>query len=138
MSNRSLVFKIDQMLGAEAARVLNKDYVGPTVHRRGTNCRGMFLDSHMRIQERVIIDGNMCPVYLQSLGQELSSLDREIFDEFYSKVRGEVDTLAIQGRAFGSCPMLLTSQNCPVVFRQIRETTMHAVIRNFMCKFGIL
>ena len=127
-------FKKANMIGVEAARKLNADYVGPSVHRRGTQCRNMFLDGHLRVQESVVTQGNMCQMYLQHLGQELSHLDREIYDEFFAKVRGEIDTLAPSGRTFGSCPMLLTQTNCPAVFRQIRETTMHSVVRNFMCK----
>ena len=122
------------MIGVDAARLLNQEYVGPSVHRRGTTVRGMFLDGHLRLQERVVTAGNMCQMYLFHLGQELSRLDPEVYDEFFNKVRGEIDNMAIHGREFGSCPMLLTSENCPEVFRQIRETTLHSVVRNMMCK----
>ena len=128
-----LGFRLD-MIGADAARTLNRDYVGPSVHRRGVTARGMFLDGHMRLQESVVTAGNMCQMYLLHLGQELSQLDREVYDEFFNKIRGEIDNLALHGREFGSCPMLLTSGNCPAVFRQIRETTLHSVVRNMMCK----
>ena len=122
------------MLGSEAARTLNCDYIGSSVHRRGTTCRGMFLDSHLRIQDSVIVRENMCPLYLQTLGTELAQLDKDVFDEFYQKVSGEIDRIAPQGRSFGSCPMLLTDGNCPALYRQVRETTLHGIIRNYMCK----
>ena len=127
-----------EMIGAEAARVLNRDYVGPSIHRRGTQVRNMFLDGHLRFQESVIMMGNMCQLYLQHLGQELSQLEREVYDEFFAKVRGEIDALSIEGQSFGSCPMLFTNENCPEVFRQIRETTLHSVLRNFMCKSSFI
>ena len=126
---------IVKMLGSEAARTLNRDYNGASVHRRGITCRGMYLDSHIRIQDNVIIRDNMCPNYLQSLGTELAVLDKEVYDEFFYKVSGEIDRISPQGRQFGSCPMLLDETNCPILYRQVRETTMHAVVRNFMCKF---
>ena len=128
------VFVNSAMLGVEAARHLNRDYVGPSVHRRGLNVRGMFIDGHVRVQESVITQGNMCPVYLASLGNELSMLDREIFDEFLSKICGETDTISPGGRTFGSCPMLMTQQNCPGLFTQVRQTTLYSIIRNYMCK----
>lgn len=125
------------MIGAEAARQLNRDYVGPTVHRRGCSCHNMFLDGHVRLQESVIVDGNMCPVYLQNLGTELSMLDREVFDEFFGKIRAEVDNISPQGRAFGSCPLLLTDESSPALFRHVRETALFSAVRNYMCKsFG--
>ena len=123
------------MLGVEAARRLNRDYVGPSVYRRGSSVRGMFIDGHVRVQESVIAQGNMCPVYLASLGSELSMLDREIFEEFLSKVCGETDAISPGGRTFGSCPMLMTQSNCPGLFTQVRQTTLFSIIRNYMCKF---
>ena len=122
------------MLGSNAARALNHSFAGCSVHRRGSHARGMFLDSHVRIRDAVINEGNMCPLYLHSLGQELASLDREIFDEFVNKCIGEIDRVAPQGRSFGTCPMLLNGDNCPAVFRQVRETTLFSVVRNFMCR----
>ena len=130
----SIIYAV-KMLGSEAARALNRDYNGASVHRRGITCRGMFLDSHIRIQDNVIIRDNMCPNYLQSLGTEFAVLDKEVYDEFFHKVSAEIDRISPQGRQFGSCPMLLDETNCPILYRQVRETTMHAVIRNFMCKF---
>ena len=94
------------MIGAEAARRLNQRYVGPTVHRRGSNIRGMFVDAHVRLSRDVIAEGNLCQSYLQILGQELSLLDREIFEEFLGKVSVEVDNLAIEGRHFGTCKFI--------------------------------
>ena len=122
------------MIGSAAARQLNTEYLGCSVHRRGTSCRSMYLDMHVRLKDTVINDANMCQAYLQSLGHELAQLDRDIFDEFTNKCIGEVDKVSPHGRVFGSCPMLLTEQNCPVVFRQVRETMLHALLRNFMCK----
>ena len=122
------------MLGAEAARHLNREFIGPSVHRKGSNVRGMFIDGHVRIQENVISRGNMCPIYLANLGNELSMLDREIFEEFLSKICGETDALSPQGRTFGSCPMLMTQENCPVLFAQVRQTTLFSIVRNSMCK----
>lgn len=123
------------MLGVAAARKLNRDYSGPSVHRRGLTSRGVFIDSHCKLTDSVIAHGNMGPAYLQSLGIELSQVDREIFDEFMSKLQGEVDNH--QGGdqpAFGACPMLLTATNCPPVYKQIRETGLYALLRNYMCK----
>ena len=123
------------MLGVEAARALNRDYVGPSVHRRGSHVRGMFIDGHVRVQESVVARGNMCPIYLANLGNELSMLGTEIFEEFIAKVCGETDVLSPQGRTFGSCPMLMTQGNCPEIFNQVRQTTLFSVIRNYMCKY---
>ena len=122
------------MIGAEAARRLNTQYVGPTVHRRGNTVRGMFVDVHVRLRREVIAEGNMCQNYLQILGQELSLLDREIFEEFLGKVSVEVDNLALEGRHFGSCPMMLSASNCPDLFNHVRQTTLYAITRNYMGK----
>ena len=122
------------MIGIEAARRLKQEFFGPTVHRRGLGCRHMFLDGHMKVTHANIAVGNMSPSYLNGLGSELSCVDRTIYDEFFQKVHGEVDTVQPGGRTFGSCPMLLTQENCPPVFRQIRETSYYAMLRNFMCK----
>ena len=122
------------MLGTAAARELNNNFVGCSVHRRGTHARGMFLDSHVRIQDAVIHEGGMCPMYLTNLGQELAVLDKDIFDEFVQKCMGEINRICPQGQTFGSCPMLLDGTNCPGLFRQVRETTLSSVVRNFMCK----
>ena len=126
------------MLGAEAARTLNRNFLGPTVHRRGTNTHGMFVDCHVRVKQDVIMEGNMCPVYLNNLGHELSLLDREIFDEFLTKIMGETNVLSPQGRSFGSCPMLMTGINCPDLFTQVRQTTLFSITRNYMCKCDLL
>ena len=80
------------MLGSTAARELNQSFDGCSVHRRGSHTRGMFLDSHIRLKDAVMHEGNMCAMYLHSLGQELGGLDKDIFDEFVNKCIGEVDT----------------------------------------------
>ena len=126
------------MIGAEAARCLNQRYVGPTVHRRGSSIQGMFVDAHVRLSRDVIAEGNLCPNYLHILGQELSMLDREIFEEFLGKVSAEVNNLAIEGRHFGTCPMLLTAENCPGLFHHVRQTTLFAITRNYMGKLALL
>ena len=126
------------MIGAEAARHLNQRYVGPTVHRRGSSIQGMFVDAHVRLSRDVITEGNLCPNYLHILGQELSMLDREIFEEFLGKVSAEVNNLAIEGRHFGTCPMLLTAENCPGLFHHVRQTTLFAITRNYMGKLTLV
>ena len=124
------------MLGVAAARRLRRDYTGPSIHRRGLPCRGMFIDSHCKLTDDIIARGNMSPAYLQSLGSELSFIDKEVFDEFLSKTFGEVNNFQGDRPGFGSCPMLLTATNCPPVFKQIRETNLYSLLRNFMCKLA--
>ena len=122
------------MIGVEAARLLKHEFHGPSVHRRGLTCRNMFIDGHLKLTHSVIAAGNMDPNYLLGLGSELSCVDRGVYDEFFVKCQGEVDTIKPSGRTYGSCPMLLTPTNCPGLFRQIRETNLYAILRNFMCK----
>ena len=127
-----------RMLGVAAARRLKRDFTGPSIHRRGMSCRGMFIDSHCKLTDAVIAQGNMSPHYLQSLGSELSYIDKEVFDEFLSKAHGEVDNFQGDRPRYGSCPMLLTATSCPPVFKQIRETALYSLLRNFMCKCGVI
>ena len=125
------------MLGVAAARKLNRDYSGPSVHRRGLSCRGMFIDSHCKLTDAVIARGNMGPQYLQSLGMELSHVDKEVFEEFLTKLQGEVDNYQGDDRpGYGACPLMLTASNCPPVFKQVRETGLYGLLRNFMCKLS--
>ena len=122
------------MIGVEAARKLKQEFHVPSVHRRGLSCRNMFIDGHIKLTHAIIAMGNMGPDYLHGLGSELSVVDRAVYDEFYTKLHGEIDTIQPGGRTYGSCPMLLDDTNCPQVFRQIRETALYAMLRNFMCK----
>jgi len=123
------------MLGVAAAKKLNRDFCGPSVHRRGLPIRGMFIDGHCKLTDAVIARGNMCPQYLQNLGAELSYIDKTVFEEFFSKLSGEVDAFQGDRPGFGACPLLLTAVNCPPVFKQVRETGLYSILRNYMCKF---
>ena len=71
------------MIGVEAARRLKQEFHGPSIHRRGLSCRQMFIDAHLKVTHGVIAAGNMGPEYLHGLGNELSSIDRAVYDEFF-------------------------------------------------------
>ena len=119
------------MRGREAAKIAQTDLIATTVHRRGLQLGGRFYDLHMRMCDNVINDGGIPYEYLDSLGTELSSYDRQVFDEIVGILRRHMG----EGSGFGDEPVLVTEMTHGAVHARIRTSILFSLLRNMMGKF---
>ena len=127
------------MIGARAAEELMTNLNGLTVHRRGLRVKNNFYDCHTRLSDTVIAGSQLDPHYLASLGLELSSLDRGIFDTLIETIKTAVDPMMPNDHGFGDAPFLANEQSEPALFRRVRATCFDGVVRNYMGKiFNII
>ena len=122
------------MIGVRAAEELMTNLTGLTVHRRGLRVKNNFYDCHTRLSDAVITGAQLDPHYLASLGLELSSLDRGIFDTLIDTIKAAVDPLMPDDHRFGDAPFLANERSEPALFRRVRATCFHGVVRNYMGK----
>ena len=112
------------MRGQQAAIMANSDLLGMTVHRRGINMDGQFFDLHTRICDAVLQNGQFSYDYLQGLGNELSALDRAVYEEVVGKLRAGLESAP--GQSIGQEPLILTEKPTPI-FLQRFEVLFYTV-----------
>ena len=128
------VFRTD-MIGAAAAERLLQSLCGITLHRRGLKWQHLFLDTHYRMSDEVMCQGQVDMHYVQTLGMELASMDRAIFDGLVAVIQRIVmEHMPAEG-GFADCPMLLSDIETPELFRHVQGTLFFGLVRNFMGKF---
>ena len=119
-----------KMRGREAARIAQQDLVAMTVHRRGLQLGGRFYDIHTRMCDNVINDGGIPIEYLDSLGSELSTFERAVFDEVVTILTRHMG----EGPNFGDEPVLLTEMTHGAVHARLRTSVLFSLLRNMMGK----
>ena len=120
------------MIGAKAARHLNQELSGYSIHRRGLRVNNIFVDGHFRLSAGAINAHQLDPIYMQNLGIELANLDIPVLGEFLSQVEAGAD--AVPDAGFGTCPLLMTPGTTPDAFDKMRKTVLYSLLRNMMCK----
>ena len=118
------------MRGRQAAACANLELNGLTIHRRGLQLSGHFYDVHTRMTDSVMRDGAIDYNYVQTLGLELSQLDRTVYDEVIEILRSRLS--ADEGAHFGDMPSVVTDKNNVELFGQLRTTLFFTLLRNFM------
>ena len=125
------------MFGAVAADRLMQHMNGITLHRRGLKWRHLVLDTHYRMADEVMINGQVDLHYVQSLGMELATLDKAVFDGLIVAIRDVITDAMPDDTAFGDCPVLVGGADAPVALQKIHGTLFYSVLRNFMGKLEI-
>ena len=123
------------MIGAMAADRLLRSLNGITLHRRGLKWRHLVLDTHYRMSDDVMMQGQVDLHYVQSLGLELATLDRAVYDGLIVVIRQIVVDVMPDGGAFGDCPVLISAVDTPDIFQKVQGTLFYSVCRNFMGEF---
>ena len=72
--------------------------------------------------------------YVQSLGLELATIDKPVYDGLVVVIRQIVDDMMPEGGTFGDCPVLISAADAPDNFRKVQGTLFYSVCRNFMGK----
>ena len=70
--------------------------------------------------------------YVQSLGLELATIDKPVYDGLITVIRQIVGDMMPDGGAFGDCPVLISATDAPDNFRKVQGTLFYSVCRNFM------
>ena len=120
------------MHGRDAAAVVNDALSAITVHRRGVQLDGKFVDLHCRISDTVVSTGHFTTEYLELLGFELASLDKNVFEEVIHVMRRRLGTGEISG--FGQQPLLVVEGDIYGLFPRLRTTLFYSILRNYMGK----
>ena len=120
------------MHGRDAAAVVNDSLSAITVHRRGVQLDGKFVDLHCRVSDTVISTSHFTNEYLELLGYELATLDKTVFEEVIHVMRRRLGTGEISG--FGQQPLLVVEGDIYGLFPRLRTTLLYSVLRNYMGK----
>ena len=126
------------MFGSAAAKRLNEQLIGHSIHRRCVRVDNKLVDGHLRVTNMTIQESQMDPMYLQNLGCELANVANEVYTEFIRLLVNSLDQLDADETftKFGTCPMLLDGNNCPSVFKDVRVSLLFSILRNMMCKLS--
>ena len=90
------------MHGRDAAALMNGALIATTIHRRGLQMDGKFIDMHTRVTDSVVSNCHFTNEYLEALGLELASLDRHVYEELVIIMRGRLGGGEVTG--FGQQP----------------------------------
>ena len=118
------------MHGRDAAAVVNDAVSAVTIHRRGLQLDGKFVDLHCRVSDTVISTGHFGPEYLELLGYELASLDKTVYEEIVRVMRQRLGEGDISG--FGNQPLLVVEGDIYGLFPRLRTTLLFSILRNYM------
>ena len=118
------------MHGRDAAATVNGALSAVTVHRRGVQLDGRFCDMHCRVTDAVINSCHFSSDYLDSLGYELATLDRKVFEEVVTIMRRRLGDGELSG--FGQQPLLVTDGDMYDLFPRLRLTLLFSLLRNNM------
>ena len=122
------------MHGRDAAALINGSLMATTIHRRGVQKDGKFIDCHCRISDAVVSSCHFTTEYLEALGLELASLDRHVYEELIVVLRSRLGDGEITG--FGQQPLLVSDGDLYNLFPRIRTTLLFSLLRNMMGKFS--
>ena len=121
------------MHGRDAAATVNGALSAVTIHRRGVQLDGRFADMHCRVTDAVINSCHFSSDYLDSLGYELSTLDRKVFEEIVNVMRHRLGEGELSG--YGQQPLLVADGDIYDLFPRLRLTLLYSVLRNYMGEF---
>ena len=124
------------MHGRDAAAVINDALSAITVHRRGIQLDGKFVDLHCRVSDTVVATGHFNNEYLELLGYELATLDKTVFEEVIHVMRRRLGTGEISG--LGQQPLLVVEGDVYGLFPRLRTTLLYSVLRNYMGELFLL
>ena len=122
--------------GSPAARKVNDEYAGSTVHRRSLVLCDLFIDFHIRLATSELGTPSFATAeYVHGLGAEFGNLDATVYEEF-TRVFVDGAHGTMRGRTIRKTPVFyafVPGQDLDM-YKQIGKTQLFSVMRFMMCK----
>ena len=125
--------------GSPAARKVNDEFAGNTLHRRSLVMCNLYIDFHIRLATSEL--GSPCfasPEYLQGLGAEFGGVDAKVYEEF-AQTFLDGAAVSMRGRAITKTPVLYVFSPGQDVemYKQVGKTRLYSLMRFMMGEFCV-
>ena len=122
--------------GSPAARKVNDEYAGNTLHRRSLVLCNLYIDFHIRLATSEVGTPSFAsPDYIQGLGAEFGGVDAKVYEEF-SQAFMDGAAVSMRGRSLSKTPVLyiFSSGQDTEMYKQVGKTRLFSLMRFMMGK----